>query len=83
MEFGLSEEQILLQDSLNRFLDAQVSLDRVRQFAETPAADEIWQGLAELGITGILTPEIVTALVGLSLLSLLPVAHKAVAARRA
>jgi alkylation response protein AidB-like acyl-CoA dehydrogenase len=57
MEFGLSEEQILLQDSLNRFLDAQVSLDRVRQFAETPAADEIWQGLAELGITGILTPE--------------------------
>ena len=33
--------------------------------------------------TGILTPEIVTALVGLSLLSLLPVAYKAVAARRA
>ena len=33
--------------------------------------------------TGILTPEIVTALVGLSLLSLLPIAYKAVAARRA
>lgn len=57
MEFGLSEEQILLQDSVNRFLDDNVSLDRVRQFAETPSADEIWQGLAELGITGILTPE--------------------------
>lgn len=57
MEFGLSEEQILLQDSVNRFLDAQVSLDRVRQFAEAPVADDIWQGLAKLGITGILIPE--------------------------
>ena len=33
--------------------------------------------------TGILTPEIVTALVGLSLLSLLPIAYKKVKARRA
>ena len=33
--------------------------------------------------TGILTPEIVTALVGLSLLSLLPVAYKKIKARRA
>ena len=32
---------------------------------------------------GILTPEIVTALVGLSLLSLLPVAYKKIKARRA
>ncbi len=33
--------------------------------------------------TGVLTPEIVTALVGLSLLSLLPVAYKKIKARRA
>ena len=57
MEFGLSEEQILLQDSVNRFLDAQVSLERVRQFAETPTGEDIWQGLAELGITGLLIEE--------------------------
>jgi alkylation response protein AidB-like acyl-CoA dehydrogenase len=57
MEFGLSEEQILLQDSVNRFLDQQVSLERVRQFAETPVAHEIWQGLAELGVAGLLIPE--------------------------
>ncbi|MDH3644053.1 MAG: acyl-CoA dehydrogenase family protein, partial [Gammaproteobacteria bacterium] len=57
MEFGLAEEQVLLQDSVNRFLDERVSLDRVRAFAEKPGADDIWQGLAELGITGLLIPE--------------------------
>ncbi len=33
--------------------------------------------------TGILTPEIVTALLGLSALSLLPIAYKKIKARRA
>ena len=57
MEFGLSEEQTLLQDSVNRFLDEQVSLDRVRQFAATPDCNDIWQGLAALGVSGLLIPE--------------------------
>ena len=33
MEFGLSEEQVLLQDSVNRFLSDQVPLDEVRKIA--------------------------------------------------
>ena len=59
MEFGLSEEQVLLQDSVNRFLKDHSSLDRVRQFAdggETRATDLV-QGLTELGINSLLIPE--------------------------
>ena len=57
MEFGLSEEQILLQDSVNRFLDAEVSLERVRAFAQEPDSGDIWAGLAQLGVAGLLIPE--------------------------
>lgn len=58
MEFGLSSEQILLQDSINRFLREQVSLDTVRKIAAGQLNDsEIWQGLTDLGIPGLLIKE--------------------------
>ncbi|HAC58497.1 MAG TPA: acyl-CoA dehydrogenase [Rhodobiaceae bacterium] len=59
MEFGLSEEQRLLQDSVNRFLDKNVSLDRVRQAAESTHAiqRDIWSGIAELGLVGMIVPQ--------------------------
>ncbi len=58
MEFGLSQEQTLLQDSVNRFLTEQVPLDRVRKVADGDISDgEVWQGLADLGIPGLLIPE--------------------------
>ena len=57
MEFGLSEEQTLLQDSVNRFLEAEAPLDRVREFSERQDDADIWQGLIELGISGLLIPE--------------------------
>ncbi len=56
MEFGLSEEQTLLADSINRFLDEASSLDRVRQFVTAPETD-VWSGLVELGVPGILVSE--------------------------
>ncbi len=56
MEFGLSEEQTLLQDSLNRYLDDASSLDEVRSFVENPASG-LWSGLAELGVPALLIPE--------------------------
>ena len=34
MQFGLSEEQVLLQDNVNRFLSDNVPLERVRKYAE-------------------------------------------------
>ena len=57
MQFGLSEEQILLQDNVNRFLDDNSSLDRVRAYADGGADTDIWAGLAELGIPALLIPE--------------------------
>ena len=58
MDFGLSSEQTLLADSVSRFLADQYPLDEVRKVASGDTTDAAaWQGLAELGIPGILIPE--------------------------
>ena len=60
MEFGLSEEQTLLADSVHRFLEEQVPLERVRGIAtgeETDGSQSVWQELADLGIPALLIPE--------------------------
>ena len=59
MEFGLSAEQHLLQESVNRFLDDNANLDRVREYADDldDRGNDIWAGLAELGVLGLLVPE--------------------------
>ncbi|MEM9622022.1 MAG: acyl-CoA dehydrogenase family protein [Pseudomonadota bacterium] len=59
MQFGLSEEQTLLQDNVNRFLRDQVDLDTVRAFCGDQDANDqaIWRGLVELGISALLVPE--------------------------
>jgi alkylation response protein AidB-like acyl-CoA dehydrogenase len=58
MEFGLSSEQQLLRDTLDEFLRANCALARVRQFAQAqPArAQDLIDGLAGLGIFGLITP---------------------------
>lgn len=58
MEFGPSEEQTLLQNMINRFLDDNSKLDDVRIIAETITGydEKIWNGLAELGIIGLIVP---------------------------
>ncbi|MCS5566475.1 MAG: acyl-CoA/acyl-ACP dehydrogenase [Pseudomonadales bacterium] len=59
MEFGLSEEQTALQDNVNRYLDEKAPLERVRQFSDggQEQADDIWDGLVELGLPALLVPE--------------------------
>jgi alkylation response protein AidB-like acyl-CoA dehydrogenase len=59
MDFGLSEEQDLFVDSLRRFLEQRLPLDRIRELMEEDPADDpaIWSGLAELGAVGVLVPE--------------------------
>jgi alkylation response protein AidB-like acyl-CoA dehydrogenase len=59
MEFGLSQEQIALQDSVNRFLDEKIPLERVRKYAKNDEDDglDIWSGLTDLGIPALLIPE--------------------------
>jgi alkylation response protein AidB-like acyl-CoA dehydrogenase len=59
MDFGLSEEQVLLQETVRRFLAARCPTTRVREIMETETAHdaELWHGLAELGVPSILVPE--------------------------
>ena len=59
MEFGLAEEQNLLRESVDRFLDDNADLDRVRKYADDPddRGDDIWSGLAALGVPAVLVPE--------------------------
>lgn len=59
MEFGLSEDQKLLQESIRGTLERVSPLERVRKAAESreAQADDIWQALAELGVPGMLVPE--------------------------
>ena len=58
MEFGLSEEQVLLVDTVNKYLDTSAPLSRVRDFATKPSDADIWQGLIDIGIGGLLVPEV-------------------------
>jgi alkylation response protein AidB-like acyl-CoA dehydrogenase len=59
MDFGLSEEQRLLEDTIRRYLDSEAPIARVREIAETPTGHHraLWEELAELGVAGILVPE--------------------------
>jgi alkylation response protein AidB-like acyl-CoA dehydrogenase len=59
MDFGLSEDQVLLEETVRSFLADRVPITRVRELRheDCPNDRTIWQGLAELGVTGILVPE--------------------------
>jgi alkylation response protein AidB-like acyl-CoA dehydrogenase len=59
MDFGLSEEQRLLEETIRRFLDSEAPIARVREIAETPTGHHpaLWQELSELGVAGILVPD--------------------------
>ena len=56
MDFGLSEEQRLLEQSVRSFLAEQVPIERVRELRDNECVIDrsIWKSLAELGMTGIL-----------------------------
>ena len=59
MDFGLSEEQRLLEKSLRRFLEDELPIGRIRELvALQPGGDAgAWKALAELGVAGVLVPE--------------------------
>jgi alkylation response protein AidB-like acyl-CoA dehydrogenase len=58
MNFGLSEEQLLLKDTVRRYLDAECPTSRVRTIMESADGHdpELWKGLASLGVTGMIIP---------------------------
>jgi alkylation response protein AidB-like acyl-CoA dehydrogenase len=59
MEFGLSEDQVMLQETVRRFVAEEVPLDVVRGIAEgdEQATDGLGTSLAALGLDGLLIPE--------------------------
>lgn len=59
MEFALSSDQRLMQDSLSRTLQRRCPLDRVRTAAADvhPYATDVWTALCDLGVPGLLVPE--------------------------
>jgi alkylation response protein AidB-like acyl-CoA dehydrogenase len=59
MDFALTSDQRLMQDSISGVLGRVSPLPRVRVFAETnePLAAEIWRELANLGVAGMLLAE--------------------------
>jgi len=58
MNFGLSQDQVLLRDTIHRFLDEQCPTTRVRQVMDGPTGHdpELWTGLVDLGVTGLYVP---------------------------
>ena len=59
MEFGLSDEQRMLDDSVRGFLGEKLSIERLRKIAEIGTGFDavLWEGLVEQGIVGLLVPE--------------------------
>ena len=59
MNFDLTEERQMLQDTLRRFLADRYDVATRNRIIESPAGfnTDIWRGLAELGVIGALFPE--------------------------
>ncbi|MCH2184821.1 acyl-CoA/acyl-ACP dehydrogenase [Myxococcota bacterium] len=59
MDFGLSDDQKLLAETVQAYLADHVPITRIRELREKDCPNDrgLWAGLAELGVTGILIPE--------------------------
>jgi alkylation response protein AidB-like acyl-CoA dehydrogenase len=59
VDFEFSTEQEALRDSVRRFLTDRAPITFVREMHddERGTTDAVWQGLADLGVTGLLVPE--------------------------
>ena len=55
MDFEFSTDQEMLRDSVRRFLADRAPLTYVRESYDAPATgiDEVWKGLADLGVFGL------------------------------
>ena len=69
MEFALSQDQKMMQESVMKTLDRVCPLDRVKASVQQkePLARDVWQSLVEVGVPALLIPEAYDGL-GLSLL---------------
>src|SRR5207245_10597794 len=58
MDFGLSDDQLLLKDTVRRYLESECPTTRVRAIMENETGHDpaLWQGLADLGVPGLAIP---------------------------
>src|SRR5439155_1141445 len=58
MDFGLSDDQLLLKDTIRRYLESECPTTRVRAIMESETGHDpaLWQGLADLGVPGLAIP---------------------------
>jgi acyl-CoA dehydrogenase len=59
MDFGLTEEQELLQQTLRGFIEKECPATRLRELFDAGSGHDeaLWSGLAEMGLTGLTVPE--------------------------
>lgn len=59
MDFGLSEEQEMLQETLRGFAEKECPTTRVRELFDAGEGHDpsLWSGLAEMGVAGLAVPE--------------------------
>jgi alkylation response protein AidB-like acyl-CoA dehydrogenase len=58
MDFGLSEDQDLLQETVRGFVRGECPVPRLREIYDAGGFEPaLWKGLAELGCAGLLLPE--------------------------
>lgn len=59
MDFGLSEEQELLQDMIRRFAQNECPTTRLRELFDAGSGQDpaLWSALSEMGVAGLIIPE--------------------------
>ncbi len=59
MDFALSEEQELLQETVRSFVEKECPAALARQIfdGDRGPASKLWRGLAEMGVAGLVVPE--------------------------
>ena len=59
MNFGLSEEQELLQETVRNYVANECPAPKLREIfdGDTGLDEDLWRGLVEMGIGGLAVPE--------------------------
>ncbi len=59
MDFTFTEDQLLFQDEVKKFLVNEVTPEKIRELWETDTgrSDALWQAMAGMGLTGLTVPE--------------------------
>ncbi|MGH0037572.1 MAG: acyl-CoA dehydrogenase family protein [Myxococcota bacterium] len=77
MNFALSEEQEMLQETVRQWVENECPPASVRERFDAPteSSEDLWKGMVELGLSGLLVPEALGG-AGLELLDLAVVAEE-------